>query len=117
MRINIVIVISVLIFSLFSGCTVIENVLEPDREKFVGTWERIEESGFCSEVIEFSDNGEYLFGDKSCLMFGGYWGIKNEKLAIWYGDFEFRYDYTFLDDSAVIIHFNSFHPCTYVKSE
>ena len=91
-------IIAILVTVGLSGCSSENNNQNPEKMKFVGSWQYTVENS--SSVLDIFSNGTFIASD----LFYGSWDLKNEKFIMEMPDYgyTFEYDYTFSNDNRTL---------------
>jgi hypothetical protein len=71
-------IVALLVCVGLSGCTQISNTLNPEKQKFIGTWKTPFMGGPYNITMDFLSDGTYT----DSLMYSGTWDLKDGKLVI-----------------------------------
>jgi hypothetical protein len=100
MKIQLVILglVILLVCMVLSGCEQESNTLNPEKSKFVGTWQRTTQFG--TITIIFFSNGTYAYG---AIPLNGTWDLKDGKLvSVPSGGVSITQDYTFSNNDNTL---------------
>jgi hypothetical protein len=86
-------IVAILVCVGLSGCNQISNTINPEKSKFVGTWQ---DTTFISYDIFSDGTFTNAFGQ------GGTWDIKDDKLVMYYSETTYSYSYIFSNNDRTV---------------
>ena len=92
-------IVAILVTAVLSGCNQVSNRLNPDGDKFLGTWKvvKFNNSTTSGEVYTFFSDGAVGITDTM-----GTWEFKDGKLVLNFDIVQYAYSYSFSDNDRTL---------------